>query len=482
MTKIIFHIKRIKDALWRNKKYLLVALALLAIVLFVAFGSGNGNRDVYEVKRITVEQSAVLSGEVKTSDKADLGFASGGRISRIYVANNQKVRKGQTLAQLEVGDLFADLKIKQANLRSSTVELDAARSELGKITKEEDTKVESAYRTLLSDGLVFTPDSELYDVEPPTLTGIYDGPEGKYKIIIDQENSSTFDFVLRTFLLETSERVIARQASTPLGTRGLYISFPDDEMSLYDDTIWYVNIPNKATTSYVANLNAYNQAKEHRDVAVEQARAKYDTLLAEGKDSNTTVAEAEVQKINAEIRKHTIHAPFNGIVTNIEKEIGENASTGERVVSVLGEQKLEVVLQVSELDVSRLAPDMKVSVTLDAFPGETFEGILKTINSRETEIEGVPVYEAFVDLTSNPEIKTGMSAKGTIVLTSRTNVLAIPSYFITKEGNVSTVKVLTSGGKEEDRTVTLGLSGSDSMVEVTSGLKEGDTVVGAAKK
>ncbi len=474
--------KNVKDFIWKRKIYFFIALPILAVILYFIFGGKTGDSQIYSVKRENVEQSVVLSGEVKTGDRADLGFATAGRISRIYVSNNQKVNEGQILAQLEIGDLLADLKIKQANLRSSNVELDAAKNELEKITKEENTKVESAYRTLLSDGLVFIPDSELYDIDPPTLTGIYDGAEGKYKVIIEK-NLASLDYTLRVFGLERTERPIIKEGSTPFGTRGLYISFPED-VSLYDDTTWYVEIPNRATSSYVANYNKYNEAKRAHDLAIEQATSKYEKLLAESRGENYSsgIAEAEIQKINAEIRKNTIHAPFKGIVTNIEKEIGENASTGERVISVLGEQKLEVVLQVSELDVSRLVPGMTVQVSLDAFPEEIFEGKLKTINSRETEIEGVPVYEAFVDVGADPRIKTGMSAKGTIVLTSKNNVVAIPSYFVTKNGEINTVVVLTSSGKKETREVKLGLTGSDSIVEILSGLKEGDKIVSTSKK
>ncbi len=477
MAKIILRIKSVFRA---YKKYILIGVPVLILALVFVFWGNGDSSEAYTVTRTNVEQSVVLSGEVRTSDKADLGFASSGRIARINVANNQKVVEGQALAQLEIGDLVADLRIKEANLRAANSGLEAAKKELEEVTTEENTKVESAYRTLLSEDLELTPDVDSYDVDPPTLTGIYEGAEGRYKVTIE-ENLATLDFMVRTFGLEKTEKPIKKEAATPFGTKGLYISFPD-EVSDYDDTTWYVDIPNRATTSYVTNYNAYNEAKKRRDVAIEQARAKYDKLLAEGKDSNTTVAEAEVQKIQAEIRKNTIYAPFNGIVTNIELEVGENASTGERVISVLGEKKLEVVLQVSELDVSRLVPGTVVKVALDAFPNETFDGSLTTINSRETEIEGVPVYEAFVELVGDPRIKTGMSAKGTIVLSSKQGVIAIPSYLILKEGDSSTVEVISETGKKETRQVTLGLVGSDSMVEVISGLSVGDKVLGIVKK
>ena len=414
------------------------------MILFFVFGRGENGGEAYVVERGNVTQSVVLSGTVMTSDRADLGFAAGGRIGQIFIKNNQSVARGQILAQLEIGDLLADLKIKQANLL------------------QENTKIESAYRTLLTEDLKLIPKSNDYNVEPPTVSGIYDGPEGQYKIAVERESITLNDFRLLTFNLEKTKKIIKKEGSTPLGTRGLYISFPDADLSLYQNTTWYLDIPNKSGASYLSNLNAYNEA-----LAAENAEAD-------------SVAQAEVQKIQAEIRKNTIYAPFYGRVTNIEKEVGENASVGERVVSVLGEQKLEVVLQVSELDVSKVVPGALIKISLDAFPDETFTGTLKTVNSRETEIEGVPVYEAFVEFQSDPRIKTGMSAKGTIILAEKSDIIAIPSYLVKKVDNRNFVDVIGEDGKTTEREVMLGITGTDSMVEVISGLSAGERILSSS--
>ena len=183
------------------------------------------------------------------------------------------------------------------------------------------------------------------------------------------------------------------------------------------------------------------------------------------------------EKIQAEIRKNTIYAPFTGIVTNIEKEVGENAGVGETVVSVLGEERLEVVLEVSELDVSKLVVGSSVNLSFDAFPGETFVGTLSTINSRETTVDGVPVYKAFVELAGDSRIKTGMSADATIVLVHKDDVLSVPAYSILKEEGKNFVKILGVDGKTEKREVTLGIVGSDSQIEILSGVSVGDKIV-----
>ncbi len=465
-----------------NKLYVGIGVVVLLALGYFLFGRNNTNEEVYTVGMADVHQSVVLSGKVQTTDRADLGFAASGRVGRIFVKNNQTVQKGATLAQLEIGDLLSDLKIKQANLRASNTSLASAKAELDRVKTQEDAKVDSAYRNLLSEDLILDPDTNDYGLTPPTISGIYDGDEGQYKIEINKKNVTLPDTRILVFGLENKEQIINKEAPTKLGTKGLYISFPSNNSDAYLDTIWYLNIPNRSSTAYLDNYNKYNEAKKNRDAAIQAAQSKYDKLVSEGTDGGTTVAQAEVEKINAEIRKNTIYAPFTGKVTNIEKELGENASTGERVISILGESKLEVVLQVSELDVSRLASGSTVTIKLDALPGEEFTGTLSTINSRDTEIDGVPVYEAFVELNNDERIKTGMTATGTINIASKTNVVAIPNYFVTKEAGKNTVQVVAANGKKETREITLGLVGTDSLVEVPSGLQAGDKIATTAKK
>jgi multidrug efflux pump subunit AcrA (membrane-fusion protein) len=471
MTKIINMIKKHK------KTSIAIGVVLILAILYMVFGRGGGDTETFTVARADVSQSVVLSGKVQTTDRADLGFASGGRISNIFVKNNQAVGRGAVLAQLEIGDLLADLKIKQANLKSANVDIEAAKEELDRVINQEDAKVESAERKLLSSDLALTPNSASYTVDTPTISGSYDGNEGQYKISIKKENITLPDSELITFGIEKTKQIISKKSSTRLGTKGLYITFPDDDAEPYRDTIWYLNIPNKSGSSYPDNYSAYNEAKKNRDLAVQNAEFKYKKLITEEGSGDSAVAQAEVQKINAEIRKNTIYAPFSGKVTNIEKEVGENASVGERVISILGENQLEIVLQVSELDVSRLSPGSPVALKLDALPGEEFTGTLQTINSRDTEIEGVPVYEAFVAVPPDERIKTGMSATGTIVLSTKTNVLSIPNYFVKKVGDKNMVEVVSEKGDTEEREVTLGLVGTDSMVEIISGLTEGEKII-----
>jgi len=464
-----------------RKKTAIAGLVVILLVVILLLRGGQRTAESFTVKRTNVIQSVILSGDVVTSDRADLGFSASGRVGRIFVKNNEIVSPGTILAQLEIGDLIAERKIKELNLKTTGVDLEGAEENLKKVQSLEDTKVANAYRTLLSQDLALVPWPNTYDLTTPLVSGAYTGAEGEYRIRIYEKSINDTRLTLRTFGLEEGELRIDNNGIIPLGTKGLFIEFPDDVDS-YKDTDWRLVIPNPRGASYSANLSAYQAAKDARDLAVAAAERAYAKIRAGESSSEASIALAEIEKINAEIKKNTITAPFAGQVTNIDKEVGESVSAGDKVISMVSEKHLEVILEVPELDVAEIAPGAEVVLALDAFPGEVFSGKISSINAKETKVEGVPVYEAFVELAADPRIRSGMSAKGTIVLALRENVLAVPAYFIDRTSGAPTVSVLAEGSKIEKRTITLGLTGTDNMTEVLSGLTEGERIVPVTNK
>ena len=433
-----------------KRKFLVGAILIVLIIILLA--SGN-KKPVQTATVVTgnVTETALLSGKAQTAFRADLGFGTSGRIQNIYVKNNQHVTKGQLLARLEIGDLLAQRA--------------EAEGKSGSAIANENTKILNAYRTMLSEDLIPTAEDSNYEATTPTISGIYTGEKGIYKIIIDKETVNDEHPSIRTFGLEKTTNIkLNDTTSTALGTHGLFISFPDD-VDTYENTIWYLEIPNTKGSSYATNYNTWQAALSAKD-----------RTLADTND-------IQLQKIDADIRKNSIYAPFTGTVTNIEKQIGESVSASESMISMLGDGNLEIVLQVPELDVSKIIPGDKIKVTFDAIAGEVFDGVVSTINSRDTEINGVPVYEAFVDVAASTRIKSGMTAYGEVTVAHKEGVLTIPLYMLSKGSDGTyTAQVVTDKNKTEARKITIGIIGSDSTVEVLSGLVAGDIVASFTAK
>jgi len=89
---------------------------------------------------------------------------------------------------------------------------------------------------------------------------------------------------------------------------------------------------------------------------------------------------------------------------------------------------MEVHTNVAESDIGRLKPGMRVTFTVDAYPGEPFSGSIRDIRNAPQVVQSVVTYDAVIDV-ANPELKLkpGMTATVSIVTDRRRDVLAVPN-------------------------------------------------------
>jgi multidrug efflux pump subunit AcrA (membrane-fusion protein) len=123
-------------------------------------------------------------------------------------------------------------------------------------------------------------------------------------------------------------------------------------------------------------------------------------------------------------------------------------------------------------------------VTLDAFgDSRPFAGTVTTVDLAETLVDKVVYYEVTVTFADDvAEVKLGMSADVYITTATRQDVLVVPQRAVRSDGDRRYVLVELSPGQTEERTVSLGLRGDDGLVEVLTGLSEGDAVVVLERK
>lgn len=113
---------------------------------------------------------------------------------------------------------------------------------------------------------------------------------------------------------------------------------------------------------------------------------------------------------------------------------------------------------------------------MSALPNTTVPGRVTALAPTSTTVSNVVTYEETISLTNPPPtVKLGMTAQVNVVVSSKTNVLEVPTSAITTTGRVSTVTVLRNG-KQTVENVTTGLKG-DNTTEILSGLSAGQEVV-----
>ncbi len=472
---------------WFLKRTLPVRIALVAAAVIVIGGgffflTSNQSTDgkLLTVKKGEFVQQVSASGKVVATNDVELGFEQAGRVDSILVEVNDKVSKGQRLATISLGTLGAELQAAQANLRIKQAEYENTGINLDEVKKQQDTAVASAYRTLLSSGLVAVPASGSYTVTPPIVSGVYLGAqEGVYKITIEHGPQQGTNFKLHYFGLENNlDTIISTKAPTPLGTRGLHVSFPAGA-SAYDGTSWYITLPNETGTNYVANYNAYQEALRARDKAIADAQAELTqrsegiTIAAATLDS----ARAEVARIQALIGERSINAPFSGIVSKVPASVGETVGVNQSVISMIGDG-LFIETYIPEINISLLHVGNTAVVTLDAY-GDTalFPATVVSIDPDQTVRDGVATYRIQLHFDQTDErIRSGMTANVLVTTEQKSGIISVPQGIVKGKGAKKTLMVMKNG-KQEERTVTTGSVSALGNIEITSGLSEGEVVV-----
>lgn len=138
----------------------------------------------------------------------------------------------------------------------------------------------------------------------------------------------------------------------------------------------------------------------------------------------------------------------------------------------------EITLTVDELDIARLNIGQAVTVTLDALPGQSFDGEITEIDPNGENSGGSTKYSVTVTLPRTEDMLTGMNAAVRVQLAENEGLLLIPLAAVQEDADG--IYVCTGYDKNSNEAtapveITTGLSDGEN-VEVLSGLSEGDTV------
>jgi len=276
--------------------------------------------------------------------------------------------------------------------------------------------------------------------------------------------------------LDTKKTTIATTRTT-ITTQ--YTSVVTEKQSLAD-----------AKNSYNTYLVAYNKAQSDLNNARATAssvvaikEAMYNQALANYENKNNPTREVDLAPLRASLSaavanrdKAILRAPIDGVVSKVNKKVGELLGVTDVAVEMVSPH-FEVEVDIPETDVAKMQLEDVAQITLDAFGDDVkFNGKVLTIDPASTEIQDVVYYKVKVSLdeTDKP-IKPGMTANVTINTEKRDNVLFIPSRAVRTNGS-KYVRVLKDN-VSQDVEIKIGLKADDGKVEVVEGLNEGDVVI-----
>ncbi len=274
----------------------------------------------------------------------------------------------------------------------------------------------------------------------------------------------------------------------------------------------------QAQSVYKRTLDLYRQNLTSQ---ADLEKAEADLKLAEGQLEQ---AEADLKQAQDDLTKTKLYAPMDGTVTKVNKEVGEIALgsmfQADVILIVSDLARMDVISEVDENDVVLIAYGDTARIEVDAIPDTVLKGYVRdiahsaTIKGRGTqdEITNFEVKIALID--REPRLRPGMSATVDIATETRYDVLKIPIQAVTarerrelagetlppaskgsmrkarsqaeetsEQENRSTISdelvevvFVVSGNLAQIVPVKTGIS-SDTEIEITSGLEQGQTVV-----
>jgi RND family efflux transporter MFP subunit len=201
-----------------------------------------------------------------------------------------------------------------------------------------------------------------------------------------------------------------------------------------------------------------------RGVTTTQAHERVST------DLRTIQALISVQM--EKLDNYTITAPMDGVVLRRDGEVGEIIEPGQILFRVGVPKPLQIVAEVNEEDIPRVALGQTVLLRSDAFIGRALTG-----NVREMTPAGDPVaktYRIRIALPDDTPLRVGMSVEANVVTREKANALLIPADAV-QGGYV----FLIDGNHVRRREVEIGIRGARA-VEVVSGLSDGERVASPA--
>lgn len=215
------------------------------------------------------------------------------------------------------------------------------------------------------------------------------------------------------------------------------------------------------------------------------AQTQIDSLRSEVAIDEAALAasRAAAREQQAIVDRHSLKAPFAGVINARYTELGEWVNPGDGLLELVATDNLRFDFRIGQENFAAISQDTQILITLDALPDRTLRGRIETIVPIKDPRARTFLLRVLADkdeVEGPPLITPGMSARGTLGIDAARSAVAIPRDAVLRfpDGRV-TVWVVDTGGDTpvvRERTVRTGLE-YDGLVEIRNGLDDGDVVV-----
>ncbi|MBI3366322.1 efflux RND transporter periplasmic adaptor subunit [Candidatus Roizmanbacteria bacterium] len=206
------------------------------------------------------------------------------------------------------------------------------------------------------------------------------------------------------------------------------------------------------------------------------------TLKSSQYDLNNAVLDVELQSLSVEFVN--LWTPIEGVVTKVGSPFaGVNITPSQAEFEIINPKTVFFSATADQSDVVKISEGLLGKITLDAFPDDKINAVVKDISFVPKSGETGTVYEVKVNMLgsySDFRYRFGMTGDASFTVREIKNTLFVPTKYVKTEkkpdGTLIREYVLKKvNGNQEKTTIEIG-ENVDEYTIITSGLKEGDTV------
>ncbi|KKP33044.1 MAG: hypothetical protein A2312_01295 [Candidatus Staskawiczbacteria bacterium RIFOXYB2_FULL_32_9] len=500
---------------WSKKKIIWTIIILLTIGFFawLFFGRGKDLSSIQTTKATlqNLEQTVLTTGQVVSGISLNLSFQGSGIIKQVLVKEGNKVYSGQTLAVLDQASALANLTIAQGSFAQAKANyeklLAGSTPEDIKVVEDSVTSAKQDLDNAYQDALTYLDDTYIkiynsYKVAESMQNDYFyasdqqgiKARDAKNKILenvtnvksyLDKakvnQNNSDIDIALSKTAISLDNVSYSLKIIRDMCDDGIYYSTisSTDKASL-DTQKGYINTATTNISNSQQTISSYKIAltKAQNQLTLKRASARQEDI--DLYKAQMLSAEGQVASAKANLNNTILTSPISGTITLVDTKIGQLATASIKVMVLQDISSLHTESDVSEANIASLKLGQTIDYTFDALgPDKHFTGTILTIDPASTVISGVVNYKIKGSLENIPDIKPGMTANMTILVAKKDNVLAIPYSAVINKNKKQYTRIITDEKTKTFKEVEVqtGMQADGGLIEITSGISEGQEVV-----
>jgi multidrug efflux pump subunit AcrA (membrane-fusion protein) len=397
------------------RKLLLMLLMLCLAGTLLAGCRSQPESAAAEQQVVTVERGDVIlditaAGNLALSHKEDLAFEIAGTVEEVLVEEGDVVEEGQVLAQLDMSEWEDNLEVledavtsTERSLLQAQINLRTAEQSLKSSQDSQDTKELALLNAQIS-----------YDTAEYNLgvaeRSIVPAEAEDAQQAVDEAKAALEALLNRVEEAETESEKEAWERLVPQAQSTLRSAYATLYAIIGEYEAEQISIKRKQVEAALMSLLQAQEAVS--EVAEDIALKEMQLTLTQGKlqDAEKDLEDAREALEDARNESPLITAPFDGFITLVNVEGGDEILKGTVAVQIADPTKFEADILVGEMDILQLGLGTPASVQVDAMPGMNFPAEITHISPTATIQSGVVNYDVKVELQSLVPVESTASS------------------------------------------------------------------------